>query len=88
MEVLSGEQADEYFNTMDDEIQSLMIKGNMWDFSMKSVSDNNVLPGTWSFKWKRKTGWAISILKAQYCVIEDVQKRLSTEPLHSYSPVV
>ena len=54
MEALSGKNADEYHKAMYDEIQSLMIKYT-WDIvSSKSVADHNVLPGTWSFKCKRR----------------------------------
>ena len=49
-EELSGENLEEYFKAMDDEIQSLMRR-NTWEiFSRKSVDDHNVLPGSWSFK--------------------------------------
>ena len=41
---------EEYFKSMDDEIQSLMIKYTWEIVSRKSVADKNVLPGTWSFK--------------------------------------
>ena len=45
MEALSGENAEEYFNTMDNEIKSLMRR-DKWDIvSRKSVADQNVLPG-------------------------------------------
>ena len=73
---------------MDDEIQSLMRR-KTWDIvSRKSVADHNVLPGTWSFKCKRKPDWTIRKFKTQYCLRWDIQKRLSTKPLNSYSPVV
>ena len=73
---------------MDDEIQSLM-RSNTWQIvSSKSVDDQNMIPGTWSFKCNMKPDWTISKFKARYCVRGDVQKRLSPEPLNSYSPVV
>ena len=50
MEALSGEKSGEYFNTMYDEIQSLMRRDTWEIVSRKSVADHNVLPGTWSFK--------------------------------------
>ena len=88
MVALSGENAEEYFKTMDNEIQILMRR-DTWDiFLRESISDHNVLPGTWSFKCKRKPDWTIRKFKAQYCVRGTVQKRLSPEPLSSYSPVV
>ena len=53
MEALSGENTDEYFKAVDDEIQSLMRR-DTWDIvSRKSVSYHNVLPETCSFKCKR-----------------------------------
>ena len=53
MEVISGENSEEYFKAMDDEIQNIMRR-DTWDIvSRKSVADNNMLPGTWSLKCKR-----------------------------------
>ena len=50
MEELSGKNLEEYFKSMDDEIQSLMRR-NTWEIVLrKSVDDHNVLPGTWSVK--------------------------------------
>ena len=47
MEALSGENADEYFKAIYDEINSFMRR-DTWDIvSRKSVADHNVLPGTW-----------------------------------------
>ena len=74
MEALSGENSVEYFKSMYDETQSLM-RSYTWEIvSRKSVSDHNVLPGTWSFKCKRKTDWTIRKFNAQYCVRGDIQK--------------
>ena len=51
----SNENTDEYFKAMDDEIQSL-IRRDTWEIvSNKSVADQNMLPGTWSLKCKRKS---------------------------------
>ena len=46
MEALSGENPEEYFKAMDDEIQSLMRRDTWEIVSSKSVADHNVLPGT------------------------------------------
>ena len=55
MEALSGENLEEYFKAIDDEIQSLMIR-DVWEIvSRKSVADYNMIPGTWSLKCKRKS---------------------------------
>ena len=55
MEALSGENSEEYFKVMDDNIQSLMRR-DIWEIvSRKSVADHNVFPGTWSLKCKRKS---------------------------------
>ena len=88
MEALSGENSEEYFKAMDDEIQSLTRRETWEIVSRESVADHNVLPGTWYFKCKRKTDWKIREFKALYCVIRDVQKRLYPKPLNSYYPVV
>ena len=54
MKALSGENSEEYFKAMDDEIKSPMRR-NTWEIvSRKSVADHNMLPGTWSLKCKRK----------------------------------
>ena len=50
MEALSGENSEEYFKAMDDEIQSLMRRDTCEIVLRKSVADHNMLPGTWSFK--------------------------------------
>ena len=50
MEALSGENSEEYFKAMDDEMQSL-TRRETWEIVLrKSVADHNVLPGTWSLK--------------------------------------
>ena len=88
MEALSGDITETYFMAMNNEIQSLIIR-ETWDIvSRKSVADHNALPGTWSFKFKRKTDGTISKFKARYCVRGDVQNRLYPKPLKSYSKVV
>ena len=73
---------------MDDESQSLMRRDTWEIVSRNSVAGHNLLPGTWSFKCKRKPDWTIRKFKAGYCVRGDIQKRLSPKPLKSYSPVV
>ena len=50
MNPLSGKNLEEYFKAMDDEIQSIMRRDTWYIISRKSVSDHNVLLGTWSFK--------------------------------------
>ena len=88
MESLLGENTDEYFNAMDDKIQSL-TRRDTWEIVLrKSVADHNVLPGTWSFKSKRKPDGTIRKFKARYCVRGDVQKRMSHKPLNLYDTVV
>ena len=55
MAALSGENLEEYFKAMDDEIQSLMRRDTWEIVSRKSVADHNMLPGTWSPKCNRKS---------------------------------
>ena len=88
MEAISSENKDEYYNAMDNKIQSLRRRGILEVVSRQSVDDQNVLPGTWYFECKSKTYWTIRKFKEKYCVIGDVQKRLSPEPLNLYSPVI
>ena len=50
MKALSGENEDEYYRAMDDEIHGLM-RTDTWEIvSRTSVADHNLLPVTWSFK--------------------------------------
>ena len=80
MEALSGENSEEHFKAMDNKIQSIMRRYT-WEIVLrKSIDDHNVIPGTWSFKCKRKPDFNIRKFKAQYCVRRDVHKRLSPEP--------
>ena len=88
MKALSGENSEEYFKAMDDEIQSLMRKDTWEIISRKPIADQNMLPGTWYFKCKRKPDWTIRKFKAPYCVRGDIQNIMSPKPLNSYSPVV
>ena len=74
MEALSGENQEEYFKSMDDEIKSLIGRDTWETVSRKSVSDHNLLPGTWYFKYERKPDWTIRKFKARYCVRGDIQK--------------
>ena len=55
MEALSGENLEEYFKAMDDEIQSLMRRDTWELVSRNSVADHNIIPGTWSLQFKRKS---------------------------------
>ena len=88
MEALSGKNSEEYFKAIYDEIQSLMRRYTCEIVSWKSVADQNVLPGTWYFKCKRKPDWTTRKIKALYCEKGDIQKILYHKPLYSYSPVV
>ena len=88
MEALSGENGEEYFKATDDEFQYL-IRRDTWEIvSSKSVADNNVLPGTWYFRRKRKPDRKTRKFNVLYCVRGGVQKILSPEHLNSYYPVV
>ena len=46
MEALSGENSEEYFKAIDDEIQSLMRRDTWEIVSRTSVDDHNIIPGT------------------------------------------
>ena len=73
---------------MGDEVKSL-IRNDTWKVvTSKSVSGQNVLPGTFSFKYNSKHYCTIIKSKAHYCLREYVQKILSPEPLNTYSQVV
>ena len=53
-EALSGENTDEYYKDINGEIKSLMIRDTWEIVSGKSVADHNMIPGTWSLKFKRR----------------------------------
>ena len=72
----------EYYKAMYGETHSLMRRDTCYIILRKSFSDKNVLPGTFSFKCKRKPYWTISKFKARYFMRGGVQKRLSTELLN------
>ena len=48
-------------------------------FLRKSIANQNVIPGIGSFKCKSKPDWMNRKYKARYCVIVDVQNRLSPQ---------
>ena len=73
---------------MDNEIQSLMRRDTWEIVSRKSVADHNMLPGTWSLKFKKKSDYTIRKFKARYCVRGDIHNILSPKPLNLYSSVV
>ena len=88
MKALSGENTEEYFKATYDEINSI-IRRDIWEIVLReSIADQNVLLGTCSLKCKKKPDWTIRKFKAKYFVRGEVQRRLSTEPLNSYSTVV
>ena len=80
MEALSGENTDEYFKAVDDEIQSLMRRETWGIVSRKSVAYHNVLPEIWSLNCKRNPDKKIRKFKARYCVRRDIKKILSPKP--------
>ena len=88
MEALSGENSEEYFQAMDNEIKRFMKRYTWENVPRKLVADHNVIPGTWSFKFKRKPDWKIKKFKARYCVRGDIQKILSSKTQNLYSPEV
>ena len=72
MDALFGENTGEYFKAMYDEIKSIMRRDTWEIVSRKSFADNNVIPGIWSFKCKRKPDCTISKFKACHVVVGDV----------------
>ena len=88
MEDISGEHTNEYYKEMYDKIQSL-IRRDTWEVVPRnSVSDHNMIIGTWYLHCKRKYDWTTRKFKSGYCIREYLQKRLSPETLNSYSTVV
>ena len=87
MKSLSGKHADEYCKAMDDKIHGIIRSYTREIIPREPLDDQNVFPGTWSFKCKRKPDWTIRKFNAQYYVRGDVQNRLTTKPLNSYDPV-
>ena len=65
------------------------MRRDTWEIVLrKSFNDQNLLPGIWSLKCKRKPDLTIRKFKARYYVRGDIQNILSPKPLNSYSPVV
>ena len=88
MEAITDDHADEYYKDIDDEIHSLMIRDTREVIPRNSVSYDNVLPGIYSSKYKKKHECTIKKSKARYCIIGCILKRLLPKYLNLYCPVV
>ena len=88
METLSGENADEYFKAMGDEIQGIMKRGTWEIFNGSQFLIKMCFQECGLSNARENLIGKSEKLKARCFVRGDVQKRLSTEPLNSYYPVV
>ena len=91
-EAITGEYENEYWEAMDKEIAGL-DKRNTWTSIPRSSIGKEypkgpVLPSTWALKIKRKVDFSFRKFKARFCVRGDVQKRVTSEPMNTYAPVV
>jgi len=76
-EAMSGEDSESYWRAMNDEIKSL-VKRDTWEaVSRSEVPDGeDVVPGTWAFKCKRRPDGSFRKHKARFCVRGDLQKKM------------
>lgn len=72
-EAMNGPDREGFMKAMDIEVDTLTNVMKAWDVVPRE-SHMNVLPGTWSFKRKRRPDGTIYKLKARFCVRGDKQK--------------
>ena len=92
VEAMSGEQSEDYWRAMQEEISAL-VKRNTWEILPRSQCPigTNVVPGTWAFRCKRRPDGSFRKFKARWCVRGDLEKKINGkrgESVDTYSPVV
>ena len=86
-ESLSGPYAEQFWQAMDKEIESLESKGT-WDVVDRSTVPKGVrvIPGTWSQRIKRHPDGSLNKFKSRFCFRGDLER--STYEGNPYSPLV
>ena len=84
---MTGRYAAEFKEAMNKDLEGL-IKRKTW--SLVPRGNRVTIPGTWTFKIKRKPDGSLSKFKARFCVRGDIQRKknesiLDTDP---YAPVI
>ena len=90
-EAMSGDHAEDYWEAMRKEIANL-VKRNVWEVIPRSSIPEGVktVPGTWSFRCKRRPSGDFLKFKARWCLRGDIMKRNivdSGETVDNFSPV-
>jgi len=78
---------DKFYKAADDEIQGL-IKNGTWVYANKSeakAAGKQILPGTWTFKRKRRPNGDVKKYKSRWCARGDLE---DTSDMETYAPVV
>ena len=89
MRAIPVKYVDKYYNAIDDEIRSLTRRGKWQVVPGKSFEYQNIIPRTWSIKWKSKTDWNIRKFKVRnYVKRGDTQKIPHYKTLNMHSTVV
>ena len=88
-DAMSGENAEGYWAAMRQEIIDLE-KRKTWSIVPRTkAGDEQVVPGTWAFRAKRRPDGAFRKFKARFCCRGDLQKVKEGEgSLDTYAPVV
>ena len=75
-EAMSGDHAEDYWEAMRKEIANL-VKRNVWEVVPRSTVPEGVktVPGTWSFRCKRRPSGDFLKFKARWCLRGDIMKR-------------
>jgi hypothetical protein len=82
-EMIHDEDADEFYAAAKKEINSLK-EAKTWTIVPISEARGTILPGTWTFRRKRKADGTIKSYKGRFCVRGDLQK----EAGDTFAPVV
>jgi Reverse transcriptase (RNA-dependent DNA polymerase) len=86
-EALSGPYAEEFWQSMDEEIRSLEGKDTWQVVDRSSVpKDCKVIPGTWTHRVKRRPDGRLNKFKSRWCFRGDLER--ATYQGDPYSPLV
>ena len=86
---MSGENAEGYWAAMRKEILDLEKRKTWSIVPRRQAGNEQVVPGTWAFKAKRRPDGSFRKFKARFCCRGDLQKvKAGGESLNTYAPVV
>ncbi|MGH3053369.1 MAG: reverse transcriptase domain-containing protein, partial [Gaiellaceae bacterium] len=81
-EAMASPDREHYLAAMAEEISGLQRQGT-WSVIKKAEASGKILPGTWTFRRKRRPDGTIKKYKARYCVRGDLQEKVED----SWAPV-